>query len=77
MEHKQERLLSKVKAGEKVKIVNIESGGGVRSKLTAMGLLPESEIMVISNGHPGPFVISVKNSRLMLGRGMAGKIVVK
>jgi len=77
MEHKQARQLSKVKAGEKVLIVNIETGCSFRSKLTAMGLLPDAEITVINNGHPGPFVISVKNSRLMLGRGMAGKIVVK
>jgi Fe2+ transport system protein FeoA len=35
------------------------------------------EITVISNGHPGPFVVSVKGSRMMLGRGMADKIMVR
>ncbi|MHC4639537.1 MAG: FeoA family protein [Planctomycetota bacterium] len=76
MEHKHKRSLSKVKAGEKVRIVDVEAGGGFRSKLIAMGLLPNSEITVVSNGHPGPFVISVKNSKVMLGRGMAEKITV-
>ena len=76
MEHKHKRSLSKVKAGEKVRIVNVEAGGGFRSKLIAMGLLPNTEITVVSKGHTGPLVISVKNSKVMLGRGMAEKITV-
>jgi Fe2+ transport system protein FeoA len=38
--------------------------------------LANVEITVINNGHPGPFVVSVKGSRMMLGRGMADKIMV-
>jgi Fe2+ transport system protein FeoA len=34
------------------------------------------EITVVNNSHPGPFVISVKGSKMMLGRGMADKIMV-
>jgi Fe2+ transport system protein FeoA len=41
-----------------------------------MGLLPNVEITVVNNTHPGPFVISVKDSKMMLGRGMAHKIMV-
>jgi len=41
-----------------------------------MGLVADVEITVVSNSHPGPFVISVKGSRMMLGRGMAQKIAV-
>ena len=76
MEHKYKRLLSKVQAGEKVRIVNVAAGGGFRSKLIAMGLLPNSEITMVSNGQTGPIVISVKNSKVMLGRGVAEKITV-
>jgi len=65
-----------VSAGERAKLVSINAGQGLKSRLSAMGLVPGVEITVINNGHPGPFVISVKDSKMMLGRGMAYKIVV-
>ncbi len=66
-----------VKPGETVKLADINAGQGLKSQLTAMGLVPDVEITVINNSHPGPFVISVKDSKMMLGRGMAHKIVVR
>lgn len=68
--------LSMVKAGETVRLASINAGHNLKSRLTAMGLVPDVEITVVSNTHPGPFVISVKDSKMMLGRGMAHKIVV-
>jgi ferrous iron transport protein A len=68
--------LSTIKSGKRVKLVGVEVGRGLNSRLAAMGLLPNVEITVVNNGHPGPFVISVKGSRMMLGRGMADKIMV-
>ena len=76
MEDKQKRPLSNVKAGETVKLAAIEAGRGLNSRLASMGLVPNVEITVVNNNEPGPFVISVKNSRMMLGRGMAHKIMV-
>ena len=76
MENKQLRLLSNIGAGETVKLARIDAGQGLKSRLTAMGLVPNVEITVLNNSHPGPFVISVKNSKMMLGRGMAHKIFV-
>jgi len=76
VENKQIRPLSKVQAGETVKLARIEAGRGLGSRLASMGLVPNVEITVINNSHPGPFVISVKNSKMMLGRGMAHKIMV-
>jgi ferrous iron transport protein A len=65
-----------VKSGKKVRLATIEAGRGLNNRLISMGLVPNVEITVVSNRHPGPFVISVKNSRMMLGRGMAHKIMV-
>lgn len=66
-------------AGEyqKVKLVSIDVGEGLKKRLADMGLVRDTEIVVINNSHPGPFVISVKNCRLILGKGMAHKIMVK
>jgi Fe2+ transport system protein FeoA len=77
MEKQQLKPLALVKAGEKVRIVEIQSGREMNSRLAAIGMLPNVEITVINNGHPGPFVVSVRNSRMVLGRGMASHIFVK
>ena len=76
MEQKKARPLSKVQAGETVKLVGIKAGRGLNSRLASMGLVPNVKITVVNNSQPGPFVISVKNSKMMLGRGMAHKIMV-
>lgn len=76
MEQKHTQPLSTVKSGASVRISSIEAGRGLNSRLASMGLIPNAEITVVNNGHPGPFVINVKGSRMMLGRGMAQKIMV-
>ena len=69
--------LSTVQAGETVRLVSVDAGRGLNSRLASMGLLPNVRIKVVSNGHPGPFVINVRDSRMVLGRGMAHKIMVR
>ena len=76
MEDEQRRPLSNVRAGETVTLAGIEAGRGLHSRLASMGLVSNVEITVVSNSETGPFVISVKNSKMMLGRGMAHKIMV-
>ena len=76
MEQRQIRPLSMVKAGQTVKLVRVDAGRGLNSRLAAMGLVPDVEITVINNEHPGPFIISVKGSKMMLGRGIVHKIMV-
>lgn len=69
--------LSIVQVGRKVRLISVEAGRGLRSRLTAMGLVPGTEIEVLQNFMHGPFLIEVKGSRIMLGRGMAQKIEVE
>jgi len=76
MQDKQLRPLSAIATGETVKLAKIDAGRGLNSQLASMGLLPNVEITVVRNSHPGPFVISVKGSKMMLGRGIAHKIMV-
>lgn len=77
MEQKKARPLSKVRAGETVKLVGIEAGRGLNSRLASMGLVPNVKITVVNNSQPGPFVINVKGSKVILGRGMANKIMIE
>ena len=76
MTEKKEIPLSIVKPGQKVRLVRVNSGRGLRARLMAMGLMQNVEFSVVSNPHPGPFIIKVKGAKIALGRGMASKISV-
>jgi ferrous iron transport protein A len=69
--------LSSIEKGDRVTLVTVEGGRGIRSRLAAMGILPGVKIDVLKKNNGGPMVVSVKDSRVMLGRGMAHKILVK
>ncbi len=76
----QEKLpqpLSTAKAGQSVRVVRIDAGRGLNSRLASMGLVANAELKVVSNGHPGPFVLIVKDAKVVLGRGVAQKILVR
>ena len=62
--------------GSKVRLVAVNGGKQVTSRLAAMGLLPGVEVEIISNSPGDPFILDVRGSRLVLGRGMAHKIFV-
>ncbi|MCE5341262.1 MAG: FeoA domain-containing protein [Planctomycetaceae bacterium] len=74
----QEKILLKDTVDDsKVKLIKIDAGQALKARLAAMGLLPGVEFGIINNGHPGPLVINLKGTRIVLGRGMAGKIFVR
>lgn len=69
--------LSDVPTGEKVRLVDVMAGRGLKMRLAAMGLLPGIEITMAQNGGAGPVVIYVRNGKMILGRGAARKVKVK
>ena len=77
MDEKHVRPLSMVGVGESVKLVKVNAGRGLNSRLAAMGLVGNTQLTVVSNNHPGPFIVTGKDSKVMLGRGMAHKIMVR
>ncbi len=68
--------LAAVKPGKRVFIIGLTAGDGLRGRLAALGLVPGAQVEVITNSARGPFIISVKGSRIVLGHGMAQKIMV-
>ena len=68
--------LAIVQAGRRVRLVAVNAGHGLQGRLAAMGLVPGVEIEVLRNSMHGPFLVEVRGSRIMLGRGMAQKIIV-
>lgn len=69
--------LTMVNEGNTAVLRDIEGGRQLRGRLAALGLLPGTELEVIQNSGHGPFVVSVRGSRIVIGRGMAAKITVE
>ncbi len=69
--------LAMVESGRCVRILAIRSGRGLKGRLAAMGLVPGVDLVVVRNSLNGPLIVSVKESRLVLGRGMVHKILVE
>jgi len=42
-----------------------------------MGLVPGVSLRVLNRNRHGPLIVGVKDSRLVIGQGMASKIVVE
>ena len=68
--------LSKTKIGETVRLVAIEGGTQIRRRLADLGLNTGMTVQIINSISDGPMILSVKDSRLAIGRGMAEKIIV-
>ncbi len=68
--------LTEITEGMKAKLHSITGGRELRTRLAALGLLPGTEIEVVQNSGKGPFVVSVKGSRIVIGRGMASRVEV-
>ena len=69
--------LTFVNKGQKVKLLSINAGHALTHRLASLGLVQGVEIIVLQNSLNGPFLISLKDTRIVLGRGMANKIMVQ
>ncbi|HOX38636.1 MAG TPA: FeoA family protein [Candidatus Brocadiia bacterium] len=69
--------LSDATPGHKVRLASVDEHPGLRMRLAAMGMLPGVEMLVVRNSGRGPCVVEVRGARIMLGRGMALKMMVR
>jgi len=63
-------------AGQQVILVRVQGGHRFQHRLAEMGLTPGVRFRVVSRGG-GPFIVSLKDARLILGRGMVPRIFVR
>ena len=63
--------------GERLVIVRLDGGPMARARLMAMGLRMGDEVDVITNSGHGQLVIGVDYKRIVLGRGLARKLMVQ
>jgi len=69
--------LAMVKTGEQVRLVWIHAGRRLQAYLASLGLLPGTVFTVVSGNSRGPVIVTVGESRIALGRGMAHRIMVE
>jgi len=63
---------------EKGKIINILAGQGAIKRLSSLGLTPGTIVTKICEAPLlGPIQISVRNTRIAIGRGLAQKVLVQ
>jgi len=68
--------LATLSENEEAVIVEIWGGRGLIRRLSEMGFTYGTKIMVLHSSCPGPVLVSVRGSRIALGRGVAMKIIV-
>ncbi|HEC92598.1 MAG TPA: ferrous iron transport protein A [Candidatus Atribacteria bacterium] len=70
--------LDLIKEGQKVKVVDIYGGWGIRQRLGCLGIHPGDIITVKKSAiMRGPILVSVHGNQVALGRGVARKILVE
>jgi ferrous iron transport protein A len=62
--------------GKRYRILRVEGGCKLNSRLCAMGLMPGEVFNVYAYSRGGPVCISVKGSRFAIGRGMMGRVFI-
>jgi len=68
--------LTMVSPGRKAQVAGIRAGRGLTRRLADMGLTIGVSIRVINSQTCGPILIDLRGSRLVLGHGVAQKILV-
>ena len=63
-------------SGSIVRINKIIGGEKLRDKLLSMGLLPGKDIEVLSVRQNGPVIVKINDTRIVIGHGMASKILI-
>jgi Fur family ferric uptake transcriptional regulator len=74
--HREMPLVS-AKAGERLRITGFSGGAQARMRLLTMGLRVGDRVDVINNQYEGQLVIALDFKRLVLGRGLASKVLVE
>jgi len=69
--------LTTIAPGQEVTLVSIEGGPGLKTRLAEMGLKEGMRIKILHSHRPGPCVILAGETRLVIGRGMAHRVLVK
>ncbi len=69
--------LAEIKAGEHATFLSISAEKAVASRLTSLGFTPGAAIEMTQNYGRGPLVVTIRGTRVALGRQEAKSITVQ
>lgn len=68
--------LSTLRTGQQATVIAMEGGHDFHARVTSMGIFPGCEIRVLGGGDGGRMVLAVGDTRIGIGHGMTGRILV-
>jgi len=68
--------LNEIPAGASATVCEIRGGGHVMSRLATLGFTPGAQLAMVQNFGHGPLIVTIRDARIALGRGEAGKVFV-
>lgn len=69
--------LAEIQAGERAVVREFRAGRAVQNRLASLGFTPGVEVDMTQNYGIGPLIVTVRGTRVALGRGEAAKILVR
>jgi len=69
--------LSALHTGEKGIVTGIAGGRGMLERMTSLGFVPGTEVVVLQNFRRGPIIVRAHDARIALGRGVAFRIQMR
>jgi len=69
--------LSELKTGQAGILLSFRGGKLVGNRLASLGFTPGAQISMIQNFGHGPLIVSLRGTRIALGRGEAARISVR
>ena len=69
--------LNALRTGEQGVVVEMNGGRGMLGRMTSLGFTPGVEVTIVQNFGRGPLIALVRDARIALGRGEAGRIYVR
>jgi ferrous iron transport protein A len=69
-------LLSEINTGDHATILAFQGGRAVANRLTSLGFTPGEPVSMSQNYGRGPLIVTVRGTRVALGRGEAADIIV-
>lgn len=69
-------LLSELKTDKTAVIHSLQGGHTFRSRLAALGFTPGAQIKMVQNMGNGPLIVTLRDTRIALGRGEASKVLI-
>jgi len=69
--------LNALRTGEQGVVVEMNGGRGMLGRMTSLGFTPGAKVTIVQNFGRGPLIALVRDARIALGRGEAGRIHVR